>query len=40
MVDGTEYLPLATSQDHKTIGDGDVRLNTGGMEYIFSCSIC
>ena len=31
MVDGTEYLPLATSQDHKTIGDGDVGLNTGGM---------
>ena len=31
MVDGTEYLTLATSQDHKTIGDGDVGLNTGGM---------
>ena len=31
MVDGTEYLPLATSQDHKTIGEGDVGLNTGGM---------
>ena len=31
MVDGNEYLPLATSQDHKTIGDGDVGLNTGGM---------
>ena len=31
MVDGTEYLPLATSQDHKTIGDGDLGLNTGGM---------
>ncbi len=31
MVDGTEYLPLATSQDHKTIGEGDVGPNTGGM---------
>tara|TARA_B100001758_G_scaffold229225_1_gene223994 strand:+ start:165 stop:1445 length:1281 start_codon:yes stop_codon:yes gene_type:complete len=31
MVDGTDYLPLATSQDHKTIGEGDVGLNTGGM---------
>ena len=31
MVNGTEYLPLATSQDHKTIQEGDVGLNTGGM---------
>ncbi len=31
MVDGTQYLPLATSQDHKTIGEGDIGLNTGGM---------
>ena len=31
MVNGNEYLPLATSQDHKTIGEGDVGLNTGGM---------
>ncbi len=31
MVDGTEYLQLATSQDHKTIGEGDIGLNTGGM---------
>ena len=31
MVNGTEYLALATSQDHKTIGEGDVGLNTGGM---------
>ena len=31
MVDGSEYLPLATSQDHKTIGEGDIGLNTGGM---------
>tara|TARA_B100001540_G_scaffold268753_1_gene251036 strand:+ start:173 stop:1453 length:1281 start_codon:yes stop_codon:yes gene_type:complete len=31
MVNGTEYLPLATSQDHKTIGEGDFGLNTGGM---------
>ena len=31
MVNGKEVLPLATSQDHKTIGEGDVGLNTGGM---------
>ena len=31
MVDGEEILPLATSQDHKAIQDGDVGLNTGGM---------
>ena len=31
MVNGTDYLPLATSQDHKTIGEGDIGLNTGGM---------
>ncbi len=31
MVNGQEILPLATSQDHKTIGEGDKGLNTGGM---------
>ena len=31
MVDGVKILPLATSQDHKTIEDGNVGLNTGGM---------
>ena len=31
MVDGEKILPLATSQDHKAIQDGDVGLNTGGM---------
>ena len=31
MVDGVNILPLATSQDHKAIEDGDVGLNTGGM---------
>ena len=29
--DGTHVLPLATSQDHKRIGDGDTGPNTGGM---------
>ena len=29
--DGTHALPLATSQDHKRIGDGDRGANTGGM---------
>jgi phosphoribosylamine--glycine ligase len=31
MVDGKHILPLATSQDHKRVGDGDRGLNTGGM---------
>jgi phosphoribosylamine--glycine ligase len=29
--DGKRVLPLATSQDHKRIGDGDTGPNTGGM---------
>ena len=31
MVDGENVLPMATSQDHKRIGDGDTGPNTGGM---------
>ncbi|MCC7005215.1 MAG: phosphoribosylamine--glycine ligase [Ottowia sp.] len=31
MVDGTHILPLATSQDHKRLGDADTGPNTGGM---------
>jgi len=31
LVNGEEILPLATSQDHKTIGEDDKGLNTGGM---------
>ena len=31
MVDGTTALPMATSQDHKRVGDGDAGPNTGGM---------
>ena len=31
MTDGTHVLPLATSQDHKRLGDGDQGPNTGGM---------
>ena len=31
MVDGEHVLPLATSQDHKRVGDGDTGPNTGGM---------
>jgi phosphoribosylamine---glycine ligase len=31
MVDGTHVLPLASSQDHKRVGDGDTGPNTGGM---------
>lgn len=29
--DGKHILPLATSQDHKAIGEGDTGANTGGM---------
>lgn len=31
MVDGEDVLPMATSQDHKRVGDGDTGPNTGGM---------
>ncbi|MDR0218187.1 MAG: phosphoribosylamine--glycine ligase [Enterobacteriaceae bacterium] len=31
MSDGKNVVPMATSQDHKRIGDGDTGPNTGGM---------
>jgi phosphoribosylamine---glycine ligase len=31
MIDGRSALPMATSQDHKRVGDGDTGPNTGGM---------
>jgi phosphoribosylamine--glycine ligase len=31
MADGRNILALATSQDHKAMGDGDIGPNTGGM---------
>jgi phosphoribosylamine--glycine ligase len=31
MVDGEHILPMATSQDHKRVGEGDSGPNTGGM---------
>ena len=34
MVDGKNVLPMATSQDHKRVGDGDTGVNTGGMVLI------
>jgi phosphoribosylamine--glycine ligase len=31
VADGRTVVPLASSQDHKRVGDGDTGLNTGGM---------
>ncbi len=31
LCDGETALPLATAQDHKRVGDGDIGPNTGGM---------
>ena len=31
IADGEHILPMATSQDHKRVGDGDTGPNTGGM---------
>lgn len=31
LVDGSNILPMATSQDHKRVGEGDTGPNTGGM---------
>lgn len=31
IADGENVLPMATSQDHKRVGEGDTGLNTGGM---------
>jgi len=31
VVSKDQMIPLATSQDHKSVGEGDVGLNTGGM---------
>lgn len=31
IADGQNVLPMATSQDHKRVGDGDTGPNTGGM---------
>ncbi len=31
LVDGENILPLASAQDHKTVGNGDTGPNTGGM---------
>ncbi|MGH8126624.1 MAG: phosphoribosylamine--glycine ligase, partial [Rhodanobacteraceae bacterium] len=31
MADGTHWLPMASSQDHKRVGEGDTGRNTGGM---------
>eukprot|EP00210_Caulerpa_lentillifera_P002140 g2054.t1 len=31
LIDGEKILPLTSAQDHKTVGEGDVGENTGGM---------
>ncbi|MGB8842858.1 MAG: phosphoribosylamine--glycine ligase [Aliidongia sp.] len=31
LVDGAHAVPLASAQDHKAVGDGDIGANTGGM---------
>ena len=31
VVSKDKIIPLATSQDHKAVGEGDIGLNTGGM---------
>ena len=31
LTDGENIIPLASSQDHKRVGEGDTGLNTGGM---------
>jgi phosphoribosylamine--glycine ligase len=31
LTDGRTFIPLASSQDHKRVGDGDTGPNTGGM---------
>ena len=31
LVDGKTAVPLATAQDHKAVGEGDIGPNTGGM---------
>ncbi|WP_417428061.1 phosphoribosylamine--glycine ligase [Kiloniella sp.] len=31
LTDGESYLPLASAQDHKCVGEGDTGPNTGGM---------
>jgi len=31
LVDGENYVPFASSQDHKAVGEGDTGPNTGGM---------
>ena len=39
MVDGKNVLALASSQDHKRIGDGDTGPNTGGMGAYSPCPV-
>ena len=40
MAEGTQVLPLATSQDHKRLRDGDDGPNTGGMGAYSPAPLC
>ena len=40
MVDGHNILPMATSQDHKRVNDGDTGPNTGGMGAYSPLRLC
>jgi phosphoribosylamine--glycine ligase len=40
LCDGDRALPLASAQDHKRVGDGDVGPNTGGMGAYSPAPVC
>lgn len=39
LTDGTHVVPLASSQDHKRVGEGDIGPNTGGMGAYSPCPL-
>ncbi len=40
LADGEQFVPLASSQDHKPVGEGDTGPNTGGMGAYSPAPIC